>query len=74
MGYQDQEESGGNDTAVRMNEEIVLPTRSINRPSATRWRTSSTFLAIEVDTEVDLSDGGAQRLHDRVQRKLSELD
>jgi hypothetical protein len=29
---------------------------------------------IEVDTEVDLSDGGAQRLHDRVQRRLDELD
>jgi len=29
---------------------------------------------IEVDTEVDLSDSGAQRLHDRVQRKLGELD
>jgi hypothetical protein len=29
---------------------------------------------IEVDTEVDLSDGGAQRLHDRVQRKLDDLD
>jgi hypothetical protein len=29
---------------------------------------------IEVETEVDLSDGGAQRLHDRVQWKLDELE
>ncbi|WP_181861770.1 hypothetical protein [Haloplanus salinus] len=29
---------------------------------------------IEVDTENDLSDSGAQRLHDRVQRKLDDLD
>ncbi|MDX1746143.1 MAG: hypothetical protein R3324_09420 [Halobacteriales archaeon] len=28
---------------------------------------------IEVDTEIDLSDGGAQRLHDRVQRRLDDL-
>ena len=29
---------------------------------------------IEVDTEIDLSDSGAQGLHDRVQRRLDELD
>jgi hypothetical protein len=29
---------------------------------------------IEVDTEVNLSDGGAQRLHDRVQWKLDKLE
>jgi hypothetical protein len=29
---------------------------------------------IEVETEVDRSDGGAQRLHDRVQWKLDELE
>ena len=29
---------------------------------------------IEVDTEVYLSDSGAQRLHDRVQWKLDELE
>lgn len=48
--------------------------QTINRPSAMRWRTSSTFLAYKVDTEVDLSDSGAQRLHNRVQRKLDDLD
>lgn len=28
---------------------------------------------IEVATEADLSDGGAQQLHDRVQRKIDDL-
>ena len=29
---------------------------------------------IEVNAKVNLSDGSAQRLHGRVQRKLDELD